>query len=264
MAENRSHKDCLAICQRSGIETLKSKLVRDGFIRGMWVLPEYYCCPQFLTRPRPKPELPPFNPAPLIDTFLTTQTLNAGMQFTEDSVGNVPYVLSATGKFRTGQGLYLVGVQVDSFVGDFTTGDAFYMIGVEVQSAVYEYGEGEDTGYGQGYYGGGPYGGNLFGYGALGYGEGSYGDPPSPGEPDFIIAFHMVAGPVATTATGIFKPTTGYGGNGYGDGPYGGSYSIQWPLLGVAASSATGTFSTNPSGLGYGANSYGQNSYGAS
>lgn len=94
----RSRKDCLAICGRSGIETLKSKLVRDGYMRGLWVLPEYYEKMQPI-KYRPKPERPPFNPTPLRDVFLTQQELNAGMEFTIDSVGNVPYSLTAVGQF---------------------------------------------------------------------------------------------------------------------------------------------------------------------
>ena len=94
----RSRKDCLAICGRSGIETLKSKLVRDGYMRGLWVLPEYYEKSQPV-KFRPKPERPPFNPTPLRDIFLVTQTLNAPMDYTVDSVGNVPYCKVTLGQF---------------------------------------------------------------------------------------------------------------------------------------------------------------------
>ena len=203
MAENRSHKDALAICQRSGIETLKSKLVRDGFIRGMWVLPEYYEPPQFLTRPRPKPELPPFNPAPLIDTYLTTQELIGGMQFTVDSVGNVPYVLTAVGRFLFESTTdLLIGEDVVSYVGDFAieTAPNWELVGVLVVSEVGQFGEG--SGYGLGAYGEGPYGGISL--------------------PGFDVGFHMPS-VVCTTDVGTFEEETGYGVGYYGYGAYGGS-----------------------------------------
>lgn len=195
----RSRKDCLSICGRSGIETLKHNLVRDGYFRGLWVLPEYYEPPQFQVARRPVPELPPFNPQPLIDVY--PQTVNLGQ-----ISSTPPYVLSATGKFGFHQeGDLLTSLEVITSLGSFgfMADSKIHLIGIEVLSAtkIYSQDPGE------------PYGGN-------GYGTELYGGYADIG-PDFIIGFNGIIGAPVTTATGTFQFGDGYGESGYGDNGYG-------------------------------------------
>ena len=165
------------------------------------MLPEYYEKPQFYNRPQPRAELPPFNPQPLIDTFLTTQTLNAGMQFTEDSVGNVPYAVSYIGRFAFNfTADLLIGDHAASAVGMFSFGgvSSFDLTGIEDSSEIGGFGLATGA-YGIGSYGESPYGGSTFA--------------------GFDVGFYMV-GIESFSATGAFAEGIGYGDDGYGDNVY--------------------------------------------
>lgn len=189
----RSRKDALAICGRSGIETLKSRLVRDGYMRGLWVLPEYYESPQPI-KYRPKPELPPFNPSPLRDIFLTTQMLTGDL---------VPYAYTSVGHFALEIGIELLPSDAAiSSVGNFTfhIDSNWELIGVSAIGVPGEFGS--SSGYGEGAYGEGPYGGISYA--------------------GFAVALPL--GSVsASSALGSLTGGTEFGVDGYGINNYGGS-----------------------------------------
>jgi len=190
----KSRKDCLAICGRSGIETLKSKLVQDGYMRGLLVLPEYYLPPQPI-KFRPKPEIPPYNPQPLIDVYQETTLLGVGVIIETGNAINPPYSLSALGQFHfhikfnltgvqsnsavgtmgTEQAIpvFLTGVQSSSSVGVFTFITAFHMLGTSSTSSVGTLGIG--SGYGYPGYGQADYGGTSDAYSINSYGDYKYG-----------------------------------------------------------------------------------------
>ena len=192
----------MAICGRSGIETLKSKLILDGYFHQLWVLPEYYEKEQPIHY-RPKPELPPFNPQPLIDVY--PQTVNLGQ------ISNTPpYSLITLGKFGFNViGDVLTSLEVISSLGSFefmhSRRQALDSIQVTSETKIYTPPSDISTGYGIG-----------------GYGENTYGGYVDTG-PDFLIGFNGVSGGASNTATGqfLFGIGTGYGIGGYGESGYG-------------------------------------------
>jgi hypothetical protein len=194
----RSRKDTLAICGRSGIETLKSKLVKDGYFRGLWVLPEYYEPPQPI-KYRPKPEVPPYNPQPLIDVY--PQTVNLG-QISETP----PYSLTYLGSFNFNIiGDLLTSLEVFSELGTFTfqSQSRISMPEIVVVSATKIYSQDPGEGYGDG-----------------GYGSELYGGYVDVG-PDFLIGFNGMPKISSLTAAGQFQFGEGYGNGGYGENGYG-------------------------------------------
>ena len=230
---HKSRKDTLAICGRSGIETLKSKLVKDGYFRGLWVLPEYYEPPQPI-KYRPKPEVPPYNPQPLIDVF--PQTVNLG-QISETP----PYCLIYLGNFGLRIGINLPSIEVICSAGIVTHTRGFNLTGIEVliDTKLYTI----TSEYGIDYYG-------LDGYGGT-----------SSVSAEFIVAFNGIFGIDVFSETDDFVTISGYGGSGYGLGPYGGLYNMMMPLDGISITSSNGSFNfiTGPE---YGGNRYGIGVYG--
>jgi hypothetical protein len=190
----KSRKDAMAICGRSGIETLKSKLVKDGYFRsGLWVLPEYYEPPQFWNQKRPVPELPPYNPQPLIDVY--PQTVNLG-QVSETP----PYGVFSLGHFIFQHHFTITGAECDLTAGALAFQHEFLMVGIEVECETKIYSEDPAEGYG-----GNTYGSELYG----GYHDAG---------PDFIVSFENFFGAASLTAAGTF--TNGIGWIGYGDDAY--------------------------------------------
>jgi len=252
---HRSRKDTLAICGRSGIETLKSNLVRDGYMRGLWVLPEYYEPPQPI-KYRPKPEVPPYNPQPLIDVY--PQTVNLG-QVSETP----PYGVFSQGTFRFQIKFNISGVVVITETGSFLHNYGFNFPGIDVFTATKEYHGDFVFPYGDLEYGAETYGGdeNPEGYGLDAYGVTDYGSTAEIFDPNFIVAFNGVFGTQSMSGVGNFGVISGgYGGNGYGFGPYGGNYEIMMPLTGIEVATENGAFIINLAA--YGANGYGSGPYG--